>query len=298
MQPKALLIGLGGIGENVYLPQLKYLNYDITTVDKFNSNADFENIENINDTFDVSIISTPNFTHHSYAKAVADMSKHVFVEKPGLPSADQWQELCDSFPNTRFYMCKNNLYRQDYGALQSFLDKMERPLSVEINWLNKDRIPSPGSWFTDKKQSWGGVAMDLFPHLYCYMSMLFPLHRLQRSNHSMCQQHQLQELIYLGNSTTYGKIDPNGTYNVCDFAKETWMFNDSVPITITASWKAGIDDQSIRIHTQDSTYEWRFGLCPNPAYSTMITECTQEDYKKHQELDYWIHKSLEVYHEG
>jgi len=297
MQPKALLIGLGGIGENVYLPQLKKINYDITTVDKFNENAQFESIEDIDKTFDVCIISTPNFTHHEYAKSVADICKHVFIEKPGLPSADQWQELCDSFPNTRFYMCKNNLYRNEYGALGNFLKNVESPVSVEINWLNKDRIPSPGSWFTNRKQSWGGVAMDLFPHLYCYMSMLFPIHKLQRTAHSMCQQNSLVELMYSGSTTAYGKIDPKGIYDVCDYAQETWMYNN-VPITITASWRAGIDDQSIRIHTHESTYEWRFGLCPDIAYGKMIAECTQENYKQHQELDYWIHKSLEVYHEG
>ena len=57
--------------------------------------------------------------------------------------------------------------------------------------------------------------------------------------------------------------------------------------------------QSITVQTTDSTYRWDFGLCPNYAYGNMIEAGQSENsYEKHREVDEWIHKNLEVYHEG
>ena len=33
----------------------------------------------------------------------------MLVEKPGLPSADMWNALCDENPKTKFIMCKGSL---------------------------------------------------------------------------------------------------------------------------------------------------------------------------------------------
>jgi hypothetical protein len=117
---------------------------------------------------------------------------------------------------------------------------------------------------------------------------------MDRSSHSMAQQHVLGDLT----DSDYGTLANNGTYNVCDYAQETWYVDDKYPINVRASWKQGYDDQSVKIYTENSMYQWNFGLCPAEAYGTMIAVGTQEPYELHRHIDSWIHKNLEVYHEG
>jgi predicted dehydrogenase len=194
-------------------------------------------------------------------------------------------------------MCKNNLYRDTYGAVDDFLAGKEELIGIDVTWFNANRIPNPGTWSTNRRSAWGGVALDLFPHLYTQLVKVFGgVPDCQRGSHSMAQQWKLQDCI--DNGTDYGNMDPNGIYNVCDYAQETWYIDDKYPINIKASWKQGYDDQSIKIYTEDSIYQWNFGLCPAKAYGSMIETGIAEPYDVHRQLDFWIHKNLEKYHEG
>lgn len=289
----ALLIGVGGIGKNVYWPQLVQHGYNVTTVDNVNK-ADFTSIDDVTGVFDVAIICVPNYLHSFFADKIASFCKTVLIEKPGLPSADQWNALCDKHPDTRFIMCKNNLYRDSYGCFDN-LENIQDPVSIKIKWFNKNRVPNPGYWSTNRKTAWGGVALDLFPHLYCHMVRLFgSMEDFERANHLMMQKWSLEDL----QGSDYGAVSEDGVYNVCDFATENWLVQGKTLLEVSASWKEGYDNQSIEVQTIDSTFKWDFGLCPNDAYGKMIVAAETEDYDKHKAMDTWIHKNLEVYHEG
>jgi|TARA_B110000967_G_C18846309_1_gene542179 predicted dehydrogenase len=290
---RALLIGVGGIGGNVYLTELMKLGYDVTTVDNSNP-ADHTTIDTVNGVFDVAVICVPNFLHTYFADSIAPYTKVVFIEKPGLPSADQWNALCDKHPHTKFIMCKNNMYRDTYGFLDN-VGTIDDITSIKVNWLNKNRVPNAGYWSTNRKQSWGGVALDLFPHLYCQLLTHFgKIENFTRVNHLMMQKWNLEDLT----GSDYGAVNVDGVYDVCDYATEKWLLNDKVIVEVSASWKEGIDDQSIVVQTTDSSYKWDFGLCPAEAYGEMIEKGQIEDYDTHKTIDTWIHKHLEVYHEG
>ena len=294
---KALLVGLGGIGRSVYLPQLRKIGYTVTTVDLNERDADYNDIDYLAGKYDVAVICTPNFTHDSIARTIADQCENIFIEKPGLPSAEQWNALCEDFPDTRFIMCKNNLYRDSYGAVEDFLTGEEELIGIDVTWFNANRIPNPGTWSTNRHSAWGGVALDLFPHLYTQLIKIFGgVPDCQMGSYSMAQQWNMQNCI--DNGTDYGKIDPNGKYNVCDYAQETWYVDNKYPINIRGSWKQGFDDQSIKIYTEDSMDQWNFGLCPADAYGSMIQVGITEPYDVHRQLDFWIHKQLEKFHEG
>ena len=135
---KALLVGTGGIGRNVYLPQLQNQGFSVTTADLYDTSADFQNPNDAKGNIDIGIICTPNYSHEQVANVLAKKCKVVLVEKPGLPSADMWNALCDENPKTKFIMCKNNMYRTNLGAIQKWRDSNEKPLRIEINWLNKN----------------------------------------------------------------------------------------------------------------------------------------------------------------
>ena len=289
---RALLVGLGGIGANVYLPQLIRLGYTVTTVDQQVAEANYQDVSEVRGEFDVAVICTPNFTHLPIAERLALFCKTVFIEKPGLENTQSLTRLHDLYPDTKFIMCKNNLYRNSYGALDDLASKSIRPTRIEVSWLNSDRVPSPGSWFTNSKLAWGGVALDLFPHLYCNLSKIVPLSEMTFVSYIKTKQWELSELL----STNYGNVNSNGVYDVCDYAEEYWTWNNT-PIVIKAGWKTGIDDQSVRVFTEDSTYEWRFGLCPDYAYAQMIQQAEQDTYQDHKDMDIWIHNQLDRYHD-
>lgn len=290
---RALLVGLGGIGSNVYLPELTQLGYTVTTVDQQVATANYSNIDDVRGEFDVAVICTPNFTHLPIAEKVGMYCKTVFIEKPGLPNVEELTQLQHRYADTKYIMCKNNLYRASYGALDDLMNKSIRPTKIEVSWLNANRVPSPGSWFTNKKLAWGGVALDLFPHLYCHLSKIVPLTEMSFVSFTKTKQWELEELL----STSYGNVNPEGVYDVCDYAEEHWTWNN-VPVTIKAGWKTGIDDQSVKVYTEDSTYEWRFGLCPSDAYGRMIASSAKDRYQDHIDMDLWIHSQLERYHEN
>ena len=80
---KALLIGAGGIGQNVYLPQLIKKGFTVDTVDS-NLPATFDNVDKVDRKYEVAIICTPNFTHFEIATYIAkkNIAPVVFVENP------------------------------------------------------------------------------------------------------------------------------------------------------------------------------------------------------------------------
>ena len=161
---KCLVIGMG-IGQ-LYKSVLEAAGHQVVTVDAdANKKAEFVSVESAltaYSAFDTAHICTPNFTHEAIARQVAGAAAIVFIEKPGLKSSGAWESLVKDFPNTRFMMVKNNQWRSNIDDLVGLAKQSKK---ISINWINNDRVPSPGSWFTTKELAFGGVSRDLMPHL-------------------------------------------------------------------------------------------------------------------------------------
>lgn len=302
----AIVVGIGGIGMNVYIPQLEKLGYHVTTVDP-NLPSNYNTVNEVPKTsrYDVAIVCCPNVHHLNAVLELTDVCETILVEKPGLANTEAWERTIDRFPNHKIVMVKNNLYRDHVNQYASLSD-IENISSVEFNWLNKNRIPNPGGWFTNKEQAFGGVTHDLFPHLYCLMYAFFSfkdfkdiipdVYKLQRWN-----------LNNINKVTNYGVINKDGVYNVCDYAEAHYLLardnDEPLPITLRASWKEGRDDQAIHIHYKNGgSTKFEFGLCPDYAYGRMIDDTVNEKFmgepmKQWEELDldWWIHTQLEYF---
>ena len=165
---KALLIGAGGIGQNVYLPQLMKKGFTVDTLDSVIP-ATYDNVDKVDSTYDVAVICTPNFTHYEIATYIAkkNIAPVIFVEKPGFASADIWNNTVEQYRATKFIMCKNNLYRDKQGAITGYTNdpSADKMLRLDIKWLNNNRVPNPGGWSTNRKLSGGGVASVSYTHL-------------------------------------------------------------------------------------------------------------------------------------
>jgi len=284
-----------GIGE-LYKQVLEELRHEIITVD-ISKPADYYNLDTAIDDhghFDCVFICTPNWTHEEIAYKVAARSRIVFIEKPGVSDASRWQCLVDCFPNTRFMMVKNNQYRDIINKLKIVSNHID---VLDIRWINNNRVPNPGSWFTNKVKSFGGVEKDLMPHLLSFISILYPnsYNELYLFKKQFEQKWQLNDLV----DTDYGSVDPNGVYNVNDFAYLEMKIGRT-KIYLTADWRSKkTDDQSLQaILDNNQRLFFDLGLCPAYAYKNMIKTATDnisnKDFWRDQlAQDLWIHRMIE-----
>jgi len=282
-----------GIGQ-LYKTVLEKLGHKVVTVDHDSSKKpDFLSVDAalvVHGLFDTAHICTPNFTHFELAAKVAPHCKIVFIEKPGVATSLTWCKLVTTFPQTRFIMVKNNMWRSNINELKELAGRAK---TVNIRWIRKNCIPSPGSWFTTKKLAFGGVSRDLMPHLLSLYVALNPKWRTEPVNGKGAQMMWALEDI---KSTEYGVIDPSGTYDVddkchIDFGSK-WGCQ--------ADWRSmTTDDSCIQFIMQDNSVEvFELGWCPEDAYQSMIQDAVEhmDDYQfwlDQFDIDTWIHERIE-----
>jgi hypothetical protein len=161
--------------------------------------------------------------------------------------------------------------------------------TVDIKWIRKNCIPHPGSWFTTKALAYGGVSRDLVPHLLSLYIALNPDWYSTSATKKTSEQQWTLENI---DSTDYGTINYNGTYDVDDKVEmsfgEIWRVN--------ANWRDLTTEESC-VTINDTTIE--LGWCPEEAYHNMIKDAidnVDNDYFWQQQVrqDIWIHKQIEA----
>lgn len=290
---KALIVGLG-FGQAVYKPVLYKLGYEICTVD-LKENANYNNVEHAvrdHGKFDIAHICTPNYTHEKLARQVALYSNIVFVEKPGVVNHVAWHNLIKDF-DARITMVKNNQYRTE---ISDFKKLISESCEVTIRWDSKNRIPNPGSWFTTKNLSFGGVSRDLIPHMLSYFTVLTDYTSATKNHAVAYQQYTLDDI----DSTDYGIVNKDGKYDVDDFCAFEFLDVDDVKWTLTTNWKNNKeDDSSITFHLKDgNVIKFDLGLCPESAYEKMIITAVDnlnndKFWKDQYEQDMWIHRQIE-----
>jgi predicted dehydrogenase len=215
----------------------------------------------------------------------------VFIEKPGVANHYEWLEMLRDYPNTRFMMVKNNQYRQE---IEHFQDLAARSNSVTICWNNYNRIPSPGSWFTDRSKSFGGVSRDLIPHMLSYYCKLVDYNKGNKLYANAVQRWTLDKI----DSTDYGLVNSNGIYDVDDFCEMEFV-NGKTKFILTANWRNLKENNiSICFDLESSAVRYELGLCPESAYKKMIAQAIanldNESYWLEQKnQDIWIHKQIE-----
>jgi predicted dehydrogenase len=288
---KSLIVGMG-IG-NLYKDVLTKLGHIVTTVDMDPSkHADYLDLTTAlaeHPCFNTVHICTPNYTHESIARQVADHTRIVFIEKPGVESAVAWFNLVQDYPNTRFIMVKNNMWRSNIAELK---EQASRAKTVNIRWIRKNCIPHPGSWFTTRKLAYGGVSRDLMPHLLSLYIAMNPNWRNEKANGAAATAWELKDI----DSTEYGVINYQGIYDVDDLCS----IHFGTKWKTTANWRSiNEEDSSITfIMPDDSIERFELGWCPEDAYHNMIVDAiTNVDNEKfwinQLNQDLWIHKQIE-----
>jgi predicted dehydrogenase len=286
---KSLIIGMG-IGQ-LYKQVLTELDHTVITAD-INGNADYKFWDDVlrdHKQFDTIHICTPNFTHESIARTLAKHTKILFIEKPGLSSESNWKKLITDFPKTRILMVKNNMWRDNIDELR---DLYKNSKTISFKWLNENRVPNPGSWFTNKELAFGGVSRDLLPHLLSLFAAVEPKYdsAVWLYKHAW-QKYTLKDLT----DSDYGTVDPNGIYNVDDHVElECTTTNNRC--YFQSSWRT-LKPNDVGILFDNTFIE--LGLCPEDAYKNMIKDCLQNldndlFWNNQYELDCWIHGKINL----
>jgi predicted dehydrogenase len=292
---KSLVAGLG-IGK-LYVDVLTQLGADVVTVDKdATKNPTFTNFAEAcaSDEYDTVHICTPNFTHeelfYQYVQGKHKPNSIVFVEKPGFIEPQRWQKASEA--DVRLMMVKNNQYRSN---IQEMCDDAKTAGFIRLSWINYNRVPNPGTWFTTKELAWGGVSRDLMPHLLSYLPMFYP--RSFRDfgiyRKLVQQRSQLSDLT----SSDYGTVKADGIYNVDDYCAIEMALAET-RLLLIADWRSMREDNvGIEMFTEAGAV-YPLGLCPEEAYSTMIqtalrNQNVDEFWNDQRIQDIWIHKVLE-----
>jgi len=289
---RSIVIGMG-IG-NLYKDVLTKLGHEVVTVDLDPAKgADFTSVRAAVSKcswFETAHVCTPNFTHKSVAEEISPYARIVFVEKPGFKDSDEWTNTIKMRPFTRFMMVKNNMWRNNIADLHKLASNAK---SVNIRWIRKNCIPSPGSWFTTRELAYGGVSRDLMPHLLSlYVAMNTQWNTEVVNGQAALMQWTLENI----ESTEYGTINPNGTYNVDDMC----VINFGNKWKLEANWRSmDKEDSSIEFVMQDNSIErFELGWCPEEAYHNMIVDAitnvdNHEFWLKQYSIDTWIHQRIE-----
>jgi predicted dehydrogenase len=294
MSKRSLVIGMG-IGQ-LYKTVLENLGHEVITVDQdINKGAMLPTVDSAilaHAPFDTVHICTPNFTHFEIAGKIAPHAKIVFIEKPGVADSNAWRQLVEQFKYTRFMMVKNNMWRENIEELKSHVANAR---TVKIKWINKNRIPNPGTWFTTKKLAYGGVSRDLMPHL---LSLYIALNPSWATANMTGQEKRQQHTLDTIEDTEYGVVKRDGVYDVDDLCKIKYMQNGRT-WKMEANWADGkADHRAITFEMADGAeIVFELGLCPEEAYQAMIKEAVErvDDpafWIKQIEQDTWIHDRI------
>lgn len=175
--------GCGWIAEKAHLPALQRIE-GVEIVSLCDSNlerarevARNNGIANVFDHYagflesdlDAVVVATPNYTHADFTLQALAKGKHVLCEKPlAFSSRDVRQaiELAQKV-NKLFLPGFVNRFREDIQKGWDLVQKQEigRIRQVKAGWVRRAGMPRPGTWFTNKKYSGGGVLLDLGSHV-------------------------------------------------------------------------------------------------------------------------------------
>ena len=299
---KVLILGLGiGSMYKRILENSSYRKYKVITFDiDPNKKADYTDLSTCLEAegvFDMSIIALPNFLHKEYAEKMIGYSNLILVEKPGFKNKEEWKELLDR--KAPIVMIKNNMFRPELDSISAFLkENQDKIRNVVIKWLSKDRIPRPGSWFTNKELAFGGVSRDIMPHLMSIYAFLFK-NLYPYAIYTWATQKWNLDLI---EDSGYGEVNKQGVYNVDDdCAVDYFTRPQTFPTRLTANWKQPSLENDLEIGLtvflkSGGRIHYDFDLCPEYVYDIMFhhfAEMSEETFKSNNEIDLWIHFETE-----
>lgn len=263
------IVGCGWIVEFAHLPALQKIK-DVTVKAVFDINIEsarliskkfsiqyvFDKFEDFIDCgLDGIIIATPNSTHVSYTMEALQRNVGVLCEKPVALKSSEVEEIikiCKE-KNVIYIPGFVNRWREDIQKMYSVLQegKIGEIKSVSAGWLRKSGIPRPGTWFTSRRFSGGGVLTDLGSHIIDICLMIIGDRKLYDTTllTSVCDQENIEQKC----AAEWFRSNDNNSHYEMDVEKTAIAnarYEDGVKLSVKLSWMAPIksDCTYFRVH--------------------------------------------------
>lgn len=114
------------------------------------------------------VVNTPNFTHYDYTKQALLKGKHVLVEKPFTPTAEEAKDLFDLSRETgkQIFVYQNRRCDSDYLAVKKVIDSgvLGKLVEVHIRFDRYRNVIGPKT-FKEELVPATGLQYDLGAHL-------------------------------------------------------------------------------------------------------------------------------------
>lgn len=146
--------------------------------------ADYPNIKSYNsveeliadESIELVIINTPNFTHYEYAKIALNAGKHILVEKPFSATTAQAKEVfaLAKTVGKKVLVYQNRRFDSGYNAVKNIIDsgKLGKLIEVHFRFDRYRNMIGPKA-FKEEVVEATGLQYDLGPHLLDQAISLF-----------------------------------------------------------------------------------------------------------------------------
>ena len=172
------IVGLGNIGQyhaerliELGVPLVGGMDVAAEARSRFARRYDvdvYEDHQELYDTVDAVVITTPNKYHEEYAVDAFDRDLHVLLEKPLAHSLESAQRIADAAADSEGHAMVgfNNRFSNTVRIVRNRIERGElgEVTHVEANYVRRRGIPGRGSWFTRRQIAGGGSLIDLGVH--------------------------------------------------------------------------------------------------------------------------------------
>lgn len=197
---------------------------------------------------DAVILCTPNHTHFELTKFFLERGIHVLCEKPMTTTAEDAVALRHIAQGTGTVLLMGfvNRYRDDIQELRSRIrsGQIGKIQICEVSWRRKKGIPRPGSWFTQKQLSGGGVLIDLGSHM---IDQLLYLTEADEPVACLASIYSRPVSTQEGYSNWLGSFESEKV-EVEDTAVGMIQFANGVLGKLHVSWQDDVDGDFVEIH--------------------------------------------------
>ena len=130
---------------------------------------------------DLVVIATPNFTHFDFARQALEKGKHVVVDKPFTPSAEEAKELIALAKEKKVILSvyQNRRWDGDFLTVRQVVENglLGRLIEYESHYDRYINYLRPNTWKEEDKPA-AGILYDLGAHLIDQTLVLFGIPEL------------------------------------------------------------------------------------------------------------------------
>ena len=191
-------------------------------------------------------IATPTSTHKPLAVAALDAGKDVLLEKPMAVNCGECDEIVDAAQRADKLLQMGFVCRGAPASLAAkrFIDDgcLGRIYHAKASLYRRRGIPGLGRWFTTKRESGGGVVMDLGVHLLDLVLHLTGHPKPTRVCASCSSTFGSPIDKYTFDEMWGGPPNPKGVFDVEDAVTALMHFDNGMSLELNTTWAADLPE--------------------------------------------------------